>query len=298
MRVADTRIGDRTFLGNHALVPAGADWPDGLFVGVATPADARRAGRDSSWFGHPPMRLPRREVVEVDRRLTHAPDPLRRATRAFWETLRFLLPGLPAAVAALWYAAAFQAASSMRPLGFLAFALPALTALALLLPCLATLALKWLLLGRVKPGRHGFWSCWCGRWDFVYMAWTAWARGSLASLEGSLALNACLRLTGMRIGRLVLLGRGFAQVVDPDMLCFEDRATVEGQFQAHSFEDRVLKIDRLRIGAGATVGAQTVLFYGAEIGAGAKIAPQGVVMKHDRIAPGSRHAGTPIRPLD
>ncbi|MGH9481695.1 MAG: amino acid adenylation domain-containing protein, partial [Terriglobales bacterium] len=34
--VVPTRLGEGTFLGNHAVIPAGFDWPRGLFVGVAT----------------------------------------------------------------------------------------------------------------------------------------------------------------------------------------------------------------------------------------------------------------------
>ena len=129
------------------------------------------------------------------------------------------------------------------------------------------------------------------------MAWGQWARGILARLEGTLLLNAFLRLMGMDIGRRVMLGPGFAQVVDPDMLHFEDDATVACQFQAHSFEDRVLKIDHLHIRRGATVGPLTVLFYGADIGPDARVAPHGVVMKGDVLPGGRAYAGHPVRPV-
>ena len=71
---------------------------------------------------------------------------------------------------------------------------------------------------------------------------------------------------GTRIGRGVVLGNGCAHVVDPDMLEFEDGATINCQFQAHTFEDRVLKIDHVKIRRQATVGNLAVLLYGADIG--------------------------------
>ena len=80
-------------------------------------------------------------------------------------------------------------------------------------------------------------------------------------------------------------GPRLPQVVDPDMLTFEDEATVACHFQAHSFEDRILKIDRIRIGRGATVGDNAVVFYGAEIGRRAWVAPHSVVMKRDSFRP-------------
>src|SRR5262249_7457685 len=121
-----------------------------------------------------------------------------------------------------------------------------------------------------------------------------YARGLLASLEGTLWLSMYLRAAGMQIGRRVVLGAGFSQVVDPDMLTFEDDATVDCQFQAHTFEDRVLKIDQVRIRRGATVASAAVLLYGAEIGEGALVAPHSVVLKRERLQAGKSYAGCPV----
>jgi non-ribosomal peptide synthetase-like protein len=289
--VADTRLGSGTFLGNHAVVPAGHDWPDDLFVGVSTVADPAQARPGTGWFGHPPMELPRREVAEVDRRLTHSPGPLRYVNRLFWESLRFALPVLPLLVGLAWYAA--LAGTSH---GLALAPLAGLVAAAVL--CLAVVVLKWFLLGRVRPGRHPLWSCWCSRWDFLYVAWGVWAGAVVAALEGTLLLNAYLRLVGVRIGRRVVLGSGFSQVVDPDMLVLGDGATVTGHIQAHSFEDRVLKTDVVTVGAGATVGFGSVLFYGATIGEGATVAPESVVMKYDVVHAFTDAVGCPASPRD
>ncbi|MFI0607017.1 MAG: amino acid adenylation domain-containing protein [Anaerolineae bacterium] len=293
--VAPTRLGRHSFLGNHALVTAGHSYPDDFFLGVSTVAGALQAERGGDWFGHPPLSLPRRAVVAADRRLTYQPDALRYATRLFWELARFALPALPLGLALLWWRLILTWSARTTPTAMATAVVPLITAATLLLPPLAIVALKWLLLGRVRPGQHAFWSCWCGRWDFLFMAWGQWARGLLTALEGSLVLNAFLRLTGMHIGRRVVLGSGFTQVVDPDMLHLGDDATVACNFQAHSFEDRVLKIDHLYIGAGATVGPGAVVFYGADIGAGAQVAPHAVVMKRDRLAGARSYGGHPAR---
>jgi non-ribosomal peptide synthetase-like protein len=163
--------------------------------------------------------------------------------------------------------------------------------------CLLVLGLKWLVLGRVRPGTHPLWSCWCSRWDFHFVTWEFYAHGPLTALEGTLWLNWYLRLMGVRIGKGVVLGGGFAHVVDPDMLAFEDGATVCCLFQAHTFEDRVLKIDRVRIGRGATVGTSAVLLYGADVGEGAWVGPHSVVMKRERLRPRQAYVGHPTRPL-
>ena len=100
------------------------------------------------------------------------------------------------------------------------------------------------------------------------------------------------------MGKRVVLGPGFAQVVDPDMLIVEDDATVTAMFQAHTFEDRVLKIDYVRVRRTATVGMGSVPLYGSDIGEGAYVAPHSVVMKDEHLLPGVRYAGAPTNVSD
>ena len=65
MTVAPTRVGSRAFVGNSAVVPAGADLGDGSLVGVLSlaplgPEGGARPG--AGWLGSPPRLLPRREA--------------------------------------------------------------------------------------------------------------------------------------------------------------------------------------------------------------------------------------------
>ncbi|SFW82348.1 non-ribosomal peptide synthetase [Amycolatopsis australiensis] len=293
--LAPVSLGHDTFLGNHAVIPAGQRLPPDILIGVCTVADDRVMRPGTSWFGHPPMLLPRREVVETDRSLTHDPSFARVVTRVFWEWLRFALPVVPLAVLTAWFAMIAYAA---RVLPLAAFVFPGaavVTLLTALLPCLIVLGLKWGLLGRVKPGVHPLWSCWCSRWDFLYVAWGVIAGGVLSALEGTLMLPLYLRRMGMDIGRRVVLGEGFAQVVDPDMLHFGDGATVSAMFQAHTFEDRVLKIDHVHVGAHSTLANATVPLYGADIGEHAYVAPHSVIMKQEHLRPRLRYAGVPTQ---
>ncbi|MEI9977336.1 MAG: hypothetical protein WDO73_37950 [Ignavibacteriota bacterium] len=120
----------------------------------------------------------------------------------------------------------------------------------------------------------------------------------LVHLEGTLLLSWYLRAMGVKLGKRVVLGPGFAQVVDPDMMIVEDEATVSAMFQAHTFEDRVLKIDYVRVRRGATLGAASVPLYGADIGAGTYVSPHSVVMKGEHLLPGVRYAGAPTAAVD
>ena len=256
--LAATRISQNTFLGNHTVIPAGQHLPENILLGICTVADDKMMRAGSSWFGHPSFELPKREVVECERQLTYEPSWIRYLTRLSWELLRFVLPAEPLLIALIWIKALTAAETEVVRATFLFAVVPLLSLAAAALPCFLVLVLKWGTLGRVRPGRHPLWSCWCSRWDFLYVAWRFWAVPFLASLEGTLLLTGYMRAMGAKIGKRVVLGRGFAQVVDPDMMCIEDEATVEAMFQAHTFEDRVLKIDRIYIRSRATLGAAAV----------------------------------------
>ena len=158
-------LGRNTFLGNHVVVPAGQRLPEDILLGISTPADIPSIRAGTSWFGHPPFRLPRREVVEMDRRSTHEPSALLWGNRLGWELARFGLPVVGLLVALGWFdVLARWLDASSGPLAWLLVVSLATLAAALAGPAVV-LALKWLLLGRVRPGRHGLWSCWCCRWE-------------------------------------------------------------------------------------------------------------------------------------
>jgi non-ribosomal peptide synthetase-like protein len=291
--VAPTTLGKNTFIGNHAIIHAGQQLPDNLLIGVCTVADDRVFRRDSSWFGHPPFELPRTGTVEYDRRLTHDPSLIRVVTRLFWETSRFLLPIAPLLALLVWFKGLEAYAGAASGLAYWVGIVPGVACALAGGFCLLVLLAKWTLLGRVKPGTHPFWCCWCGRWDFLYVVWSYYARRILAAFEGTPLLHWYLRAMGVKVGRGVVLAGAFAQVVDPDMLEFADGATVNNHFQAHSFEDRVLKIDRVKIGRGATVNGGAVLFYGTDVGTRAWVGPHSVVMKHERLLPETSYVGCP-----
>lgn len=297
--LSTTRLGNNTFLGNHVVVPAGQQLPDDILLGVCTVADDKTFRAGTGWFGLPAFELPRREVVEVDRTLTHKPTPIRYLNRVFWELLRFALPITPLLVLVAWFrllatGTDSTAATNAGPMFFLV-TVPLASFAAVAFLCLFIVVLKWVLLGRVRPGQHALWSCWCSRWDFLFVAWGQYAAPALATLEGTLVLNHYLRAMGMKLGARVALGSGFSQVVDPDMIHIEDGATVNASFQAHTFEDRVLKIDHVYVRRHATLGSNTVPLYGADIGEGTYVASHSVIMKGEHLSPGRRYEGAPTR---
>ncbi|HEY3287478.1 MAG TPA: amino acid adenylation domain-containing protein [Gemmatimonadaceae bacterium] len=295
--VAHTTFGNSTFFGNGVIVRGGLAMPDDVLLGICTVAEPSTMHAGTAWFGHPAFALPHREVVEYDAQFTFDPTPWRYAVRIFWELARFVVPTLLVVALLAWYALVSAWSAVPWPLFFLA-ALPAATLFCGAAFTAMVVLAKWSLLGKVQPAMHPLWSSWASRWDLMCLAWHICAGPLVSQLDGTLLLNALLRVTGVKVGRRVVLGSGFAEdLPDPDMLTFEDGCTVDCLFQAHTFEDRVLKMDRIAIRRGATVGNNAVLLYGADIGVGARVTPHSVVLKHEHLQAGLRYAGFPTRPV-
>ena len=296
--VANTSLAANTFLGNGAIILGGQHLPADILLGVCTIADERVIRPGSAWFGHPPFELPHREVVAYDPAFTYDPSLFRYAARVFWELMRFVIPVLPSLVLFAWFQGLVAVGIDDAPT--MAIVVVPLVSIAMTVVFTGlVVTVKWLLIGRVRPGMHPLWSSWASRWDLMCLVWNIFASDVVMALDGTIVLNALLRTMGVTIGRRVVLGAGFAEdLPDPDMLAFEDGATVDCLFQAHTFEDRVLKTDRITIRRGATVGHNAVLLYGADVGERTRVAPHSVVLKHEHLLPARVYAGFPTRPQE
>ena len=114
-----------------------------------------------------------------------------------------------------------------------------------------------------------------------------------------------------RLGEQVILGqceiviRGFLQMQDLFLfqMVEEHRSdgTIIGQIGLMSkdilFEDRVMKIGRVEIGAGVTVGARSTILYDAAVGAEAFLGPLTLVAKGESLPAGTQWEGSPAAPV-
>ena len=71
--------------------------------------------------------------------------------------------------------------------------------------------------------------------------------------------------------------------------------SVVNLFQAHSFEDRVLKKAPVYIRRAATVRSGVVMLYGADVGENAIVEPQSVIMKNETLNGERRYIGAPTQ---
>ncbi|GAA4927257.1 non-ribosomal peptide synthetase-like protein [Actinomycetospora succinea] len=296
IRLRPTRVGDRAFVGNAAVAPAGTQTGAGSLVGVHTvpPADVPA---DSSWLGSPAIHLPRREDSgDHDASLTFRPSRGRVAGRLAIELVRAVLPAtvLGAAATAGTYVL-FLLATTLGVLPAVLLA-PLVLAGSALAVVLAVVALKWLVVGRYRPRTEPLWDLFVRRTEFVTGVWEGAAVPVAAgALVSTPMLPWVLRLLGASLGRRTWVGT--THLTEFDLVHVGDDAAVGRgvSLQTHLFEDRVMKMSHVRIGHGATVGDRSVVLYDAAVGDGTELGGLSLVMKGERLADGTRWRGVPAQ---
>ena len=291
-----TTIGDRSFVGNGAYVADGAVVPDDVLIGVQTRTPENTALRSGqTWMGSPPILLPAREIIGgFDERLTFRPSKLRWFGRAMVEGLRTVLPlafviasgylivqvVMPLAGDELWVQTAIGLAVAGCLYGMVSF--------------LLVVVLKWLLVGRYRPRAAPIWTPFVWLSEAVTNLYESLAVPNfLDFLRGTPMLPAALRLLGAKIGRGVYLNT--TDITEFDCVQIGDEAELNAWCgpQTHLFEDRVMKIGVVEIGAHVSVGANSTILYDTRVGDGVHLGPLTLVAKGERLPAHTRWEGSP-----
>ncbi|WP_067570277.1 Pls/PosA family non-ribosomal peptide synthetase [Nocardia acidivorans] len=294
LHIGEAKVGKRAFLGNSGMTAPGRRVPKNGLVAVLSAAPSK-AKAGSSWLGSPPVRL-RRTAASSDTARTFDPSWQLRVARGIVETCR-LIPVL--VTFAIGLGVLFTLAWLAQRLGHLATAL--LSGLVLLaagaVAGACSVIAKWLLVGRIGRVEHPLWSSFVWRNEvadtFVEHVAAPWfARAA----TGTPVLNLWLRGLGATIGRGVWCESYW--LPEADLVTLGDGATVERGcvVQTHLFHDRIMAMDTVTLGAGATLGPHCVALPAASIGAGATIGPASLVMRGDTVPPSTRWWGNPIAP--
>jgi non-ribosomal peptide synthetase-like protein len=290
-------MGRRAFLGNVALLPGTSRMGDNSLVGVHSVAPPR-ADPETTWLGSPPIFLPRREQSQAfPDELTYTPTPRVVAGRIVLEIPRITLPAVLLLMSTLAWAYATVSLIGVFPPLVLLPLLPALQLALVAAAALAVVLIKWLVVGRYRPRVEPYWGPWVRGTELVTgLAETA-AAPLIALTAGTPFLPVFLRLLGSQVGRRVYISNTGG--TEFDLISIGDDAVIaDGAItQTHLFEDRVMKMSRVQIGAGATVGPGGVVLYDAAVGPGATLDGMSLVMKGETLPPDSRWRGIPARPL-
>ncbi len=299
MTLRPTVISRRSFVGNGAYVPDGSMIPENVLIGVHSHVPANDAMRPGdTWLGSPPINLPaREETVGFPEALTFRPSRRRRVGRGLVEAFRIVTPHaaviavgytvvldvMPIAEAGRWGAVAWYLNLAGLLYGLGAFLFVAI--------------LKWLLIGRYDRRAQPMWT------SFVWLSEgvTSLYEGItvpnfMRYLRGTPWLPLALNMLGSPIGRGAYLDT--TDLTEFDCVHIGEYSELNALCcpQTHLFEDRVMKIDHVRIGSRVSLGARSAVLYGAQVGDNARLGPLTLVMKGESIPANSHWHGCPAAP--
>jgi non-ribosomal peptide synthetase-like protein len=295
MELKATMIGNRSFIGNSAVVPGGRTIADDCLVGCLSSAPAAStAGK--SWFGSPAVELPQRHAsAAFSLEETFRPPRGLVVRRLLMESLRILLP--PTCMVVLT-CLSLRVAGVLPRLALIAV-FPLLGIAAGAVAALFAIGMKWLLMGRYRPVEKPLWSGFVWRTELI----TALHENLVDPLLNELLMGTPFaawfyRSLGAKIGKRVYLGTSYFTEYDlveiGDDACLNEDATI----QTHLFEDRVMKMSRIHIGDRCTVGASAVVLYDSIMRDGSSLGPLSLLMKGETLPAASSWEGSPAQRVE
>jgi len=293
LHVAPIDVGSGTFLGNGAILAGGTELGRDGLIGVLTTAP-HRTGDATSWFGSPPLELPRVPDFAEPGRTT---DPPRRLVlaRGVMDLIRILLPPTISIVLASLLFAVVEVIGGRLGVAAMLAAAPMLLFAAGVLATAFTVAAKWLIIGRYRRGEHPLWSFFVWRDEIMNSLQDQLAGTWLLGFAlGTPLMSPYLRAMGARVGRDVWCET--LTITEFDMVSLGDGCVINrfACIETHLFHDRIMRIGPANLAAGCSIGPSTAVLPDTVIGAGARVGGRSVVLRGEELPPGSRWRGAPV----
>ncbi|MFV0281256.1 MAG: Pls/PosA family non-ribosomal peptide synthetase [Rhodoblastus sp.] len=299
MTLASVKTGSRVFVGNDAVVPPGASIPTGALIGIKSKPPANELmSEGDTWFGSPPIKLPVRQKFDGGgQNWTYEPPWWKKATRATFEAVHISLPTMLYITFGTWAVQWFGQTILDHQYGAFLFYFLASSVIISVGMAAVVIGIKWLTMGRYQPQVQPMWSFWAMRTEAVaVMYWGLAGRVLLDHLRGTPFLPWTLRLFGSKFGKGVYMD--MTDITEFDCVTVGDYCALNSlcALQTHLYEDRVMKVGRVHLGRGVTVGAGSTVLYDTHVGDYARLGPLTLVMKGESIPSNSEWIGAPAEP--
>jgi non-ribosomal peptide synthetase-like protein len=295
------KIGERSFIGNSALVPAGIDIGSDCLIGVMStpPQGTQRVSDHTRWLGSPGFELPHtQEVSAFGTAHTFLPATSLVNQRALVEVFKIVLPDMLAVADLVMFCNIVGLAYYLLPLDEV-IVVGALAAFILSFASVAVVAaIKRFLMGTFAPVVMPFWSRYVWFNDVINGLFETVAAAAMTPMLGTLFAAPALRMMGCKVGRWVFLETTLFSEFDLVEIGHYASLNLGATIQTHLFEDRVMKSDRLKIGNECSVGNMSVVLYSTEMKRGARLAPLSVLMKGETLPAFTHWTGIPTRPVE
>lgn len=299
MRLERLRTGSRVFIGNDGVLPPGADIPDGALIGIKSkpPANDQISPGDT-WFGSPPIKLPVRQKFDGGgANWTYEAPPWKKFARAAFEAVHISLPTMLFITFGTWSIEWFGPSMLEGDYGKVFWMFVASSTMIAAAMTLIVIGVKWATMGRYEPVTKPMWSWWAMRTEAVaVLYWGLAGKVLLDHLRGTPFLPWLLRLFGAKFGKGCVLD--MTDITEFDCIEVGDFCNLNSlcALQTHLYEDRVMKVGRVKLGSGVTVGAGSTVLYDTNIGDFARLGPQTIVMKGESIPAHTEWSGAPAQP--
>jgi non-ribosomal peptide synthetase-like protein len=218
------------------------------------------------------------------------------AQRLAIEAVRIVLPVALVAILTIALVDLYSAARGAHRSLSSVIALSPVAGLALGLAAFASVAIvKWTLMGRYQPTIAPLWSRFVWLTEFVTTFYEYLAVPFLTPLRGTPFLAVFVRILGASVGR-----RAFIDTTDFtefDLVSIGDDAALnECGIQTHLFEDRIMKVGPVAIGARTTIGSGSIVLYDASVSDEARVGDLSIIMKGEVLPSRTSWEGSPAGP--
>jgi non-ribosomal peptide synthetase-like protein len=298
--IGENRIGKRSFIGNSALLPLGSVIGDNVLIGCLSvppskPTDALR--EDTTWLGSPAVFLPHRQKSSgFGEETTFDPPAKLRVQRAVIEFVRVILPSTCFIILLSLLFSGLLLLHDTYDLTTTLLFFPLLYLGCGLAATLFTIAMKWLLVWRYRPGEKPLWSTFIWRNELLNALHEHLAGPFLvSSLTGTPFICWYFRLLGARIGRRVYMETTDLSEFDLVELGDETALNADCTIQTHLFEDRVMKMSNIDIGSRCRVGAGSLVLYDSTMRERASLGELSLLMKGEVLPAHTCWHGIPAR---
>jgi non-ribosomal peptide synthetase-like protein len=158
-----------------------------------------------------------------------------------------------------------------------------------------TIAVKWLIIGRYRPGEYPLWSSLVWRDEIVNSCQEQLAsQWLLEKALGTPLVPAYLRAMGATVGRDVWCDT--LAITEFDVVHIADGCAVNrgACLETHLFHDRLLRIGPTVLCTASTLGPVSATLPDTRLGAGCVVGGRSVVMRGEELPPGTRWHGAPL----
>ena len=297
--IAKTYIGNRTFIGNSAVISPDTRLGNDVLVGVLSKMSSKDlpAKDGTSWFGSPAVYLPKRDINhDFSSERTYKPTKKLIFLRYCIEFFRVTLPTTFFILLASLITNAVSYLQVERDLLELLFVFPILYVAASGIAVLITVLLKWIIIGKYKPSKKPLWSNYVWRSELITGIYENFlVLFFLNILTGTPFIKYPLRMLGCKIGKRVCLYT--TQVTEFDLVRIDDNSALNDNctLQTHLFEDRVMKMSYVNIGKQCSVGGMAVVLYDSSMEDGSSLEPLSVLMKSETLPANTCFVGAPAK---